>query len=155
MDLKIFHPRKYPRTKTQLIKWWNLKDPKEVFYESVVSSALSHPTRSVEKMPSISSVIRLIAENTPGKTGLGKPNMQEAKKKSKYKLWWKTSQPEDSGAYLAARRQAEKAVSKAKWDRCKSVYDMLDTREGRRVDSVLFSQSASPLNVGYGAYQDR
>ncbi|KAK6742269.1 hypothetical protein RB195_009870 [Necator americanus] len=52
--------------------------------------------------------------------------------KSKYKLWWRTRQPEDRGAYLAAKREAKKAVSKAKSDRHKAVYDMLDTREGER-----------------------
>ncbi|KAK6761268.1 hypothetical protein RB195_022361 [Necator americanus] len=53
-------------------------------------------------------------------------------KKSKYKPWWRTRQPEDRGAYLAAKRGAKKAVSKAKSDRYKAVYDMLDTREGER-----------------------
>ncbi|KAK6751762.1 hypothetical protein RB195_003282 [Necator americanus] len=88
MDLKISRPRKrHPRTETQRIKWWNLKDRKEV-------------------------AIR--------------------EKKSKYKLWWRTRQPEDRGVYLAAKREAKKAVSKAKSDRYKTVYDMLDTREGER-----------------------
>ncbi|KAK6762963.1 hypothetical protein RB195_023610 [Necator americanus] len=94
---------------------------------------------------STSSVIRLTAENTLGKTTLGKPKVQKAtwfwneevqaairEKKSKYKLWWRTRQPEDRGAYLAAKREAKKAVSKAKSDRYKAVYDMLDTREGER-----------------------
>ncbi|ETN83403.1 hypothetical protein NECAME_07412 [Necator americanus] len=40
--------------------------------------------------------------------------------------------PEDRGAYLAAKREAKKPVSKAKSDRYKVVYDMLDTREGER-----------------------
>ncbi|KAK6748926.1 hypothetical protein RB195_001504 [Necator americanus] len=40
--------------------------------------------------------------------------------------------PEDRGAYLAAKRDAKKAVSKAKSDRHKAAYDMLDTREGER-----------------------
>ncbi|KAK6749163.1 hypothetical protein RB195_001643 [Necator americanus] len=32
MDLKISRPRKrHPRTETQRIKWWNLKDRKEIF----------------------------------------------------------------------------------------------------------------------------
>ncbi|ETN76256.1 hypothetical protein NECAME_11794 [Necator americanus] len=53
-------------------------------------------------------------------------------KKSKYKLWWRTRQPEYRGVYLAAMREAKKAVSKAKSDRYKTVYDMLDTREGER-----------------------
>ncbi|KAK6744936.1 hypothetical protein RB195_011572 [Necator americanus] len=53
-------------------------------------------------------------------------------KKSKYKLWWRTRQPEDRGAYLAAKREAKKAVSKAKSDGYKAVYDMLDTGEGER-----------------------
>ncbi|KAK6755903.1 hypothetical protein RB195_014349 [Necator americanus] len=88
MDLKISRPRKrHPRTETQRIKWWNLKDRKE-------------------------AAIR--------------------EKKSKYKLWWRTRQPEDRGAYLAAKKEAKKAVSKAKSDRYKAVYDMLDTREGER-----------------------
>ncbi|ETN68607.1 reverse transcriptase [Necator americanus] len=92
---------------------------------------------------STSSVIRLTAENTLGKTTVGKPKAQKAtwfwneevqavirEKKSKYKLWWRTHQPEDRDAYLAAKREAKKAVSKAKSDRYKAVYDMLDTREG-------------------------
>ncbi|KAK6737515.1 hypothetical protein RB195_019929 [Necator americanus] len=88
MDLKIPRPRKrHPRTETQRIKWWNLKDQKE-------------------------AAIR--------------------EKKSKYKLWWRTRQPEDRDAYLAAKREAKKAVSKAKSDRYNAVYDMLDTREGER-----------------------
>ncbi|ETN79816.1 hypothetical protein NECAME_09615 [Necator americanus] len=91
------------------------------------------------------SVIRLIAENTLGKTTLGKPKVQKAtwfwneevqaairEKKSKYKLWWRTRQPEDRDAYLAAKREAKKVVSKAKSDRYKAVYDMLDTREFER-----------------------
>ncbi|KAK6756239.1 hypothetical protein RB195_014564 [Necator americanus] len=53
-------------------------------------------------------------------------------KKSRYKLWWRTRQPEDWGAYLAAKREAKKAVSKAKSNRYKAVYDMLDTKEGER-----------------------
>ncbi|KAK6738396.1 hypothetical protein RB195_020483 [Necator americanus] len=94
---------------------------------------------------STSSVIRLTAENTLGKTTLGKPKVQKAtwfwneevqaairEKKSKYKLWWRTRQTEDRDAYLAAKREAKKAVSKAKSDRYKAVYDMLDTREGER-----------------------
>ncbi|KAK6757983.1 hypothetical protein RB195_015669 [Necator americanus] len=147
MDLKISHPRKrHPRTETQRIKWWNLKDRKEVFFASVAPSTLPHPTRSVEEMwSSTSSVIRLTAENTLGKTTLGKPKVQKAtwfwneevqaairEKKSKYKLWWRTRQFEDRDAYLAAKREAKKAVSKAKSDRYKAVYDMLDTREGER-----------------------
>ncbi|KAK6760556.1 hypothetical protein RB195_021861 [Necator americanus] len=88
MDLKISRPRKrHPRTETQRIKWWNLKDRKE-------------------------AAIR--------------------EKKSKYKLWCRTRQPKDRGAYLAGKREAKKAVSKAKSDRYKAVYDMLDTREGER-----------------------
>ncbi|KAK6743091.1 hypothetical protein RB195_010390 [Necator americanus] len=147
MDLKISRPRKkHPRTDTQRIKWWNLKDRKEVFFASVAPSTLPHPTRSVEEMwSSTSSVIRLTAENTLGKKTLGKPKVQKAtwfwneevqaairEKKSKYKLWWGTRQPEDRGTYLAAKREAKKAVSKAKSDRYKTVYDMLDTREGKR-----------------------
>ncbi|KAK6755367.1 hypothetical protein RB195_014001 [Necator americanus] len=94
---------------------------------------------------STSSVIRLTAENTLGKTTLGKPKVQKAtwfwneevqaairEKRSKYKLWWRTSQPEGWGAYLAAKREAKKAVSKATSDRYKAVLDMLDTREGER-----------------------
>ncbi|ETN79033.1 hypothetical protein NECAME_00410 [Necator americanus] len=42
-------------------------------------------------------------------------------KKSKYKLWWRTRQLEDRDAYLAAKREAKKAVSKAKSDRYKAV----------------------------------
>ncbi|KAK6765461.1 hypothetical protein RB195_025398 [Necator americanus] len=93
----------------------------------------------------ILDVIRLIAENTLGRTTLAKPKVQKAtwfwneevqaairEKKSKYKLWWRTRQPEDRDAYLAAKREAKKVVSKAKLDRCKAVYDMLDTREGER-----------------------
>ncbi|KAK6751399.1 hypothetical protein RB195_003033 [Necator americanus] len=76
---------------------------------------------------STSSVISLTAENTLGKTTLA---IRE--KKSKYKLWWRTRQPEDRGAYLAAKREAKKAVSKAKSHRYKAVHDMLDTREGER-----------------------
>ncbi|KAK6754465.1 hypothetical protein RB195_013456 [Necator americanus] len=111
---------------TQRIKWWNLKDRKEVLFASVAPSTLLHPTRSVEEMwSSTSSVISLTAENTLGKTSLGKPKVQKAtwfwneevqavirEKKSKYKLWWRTRQPEGRGAYLAAKREAKKAVSK-------------------------------------------
>ncbi|KAK6757914.1 hypothetical protein RB195_015625 [Necator americanus] len=143
MDLKISRPRKkHPRTEIQRIKWWNLKDRKEVFFASVAPFTLPHPTRSVAEMwLSTSSVIRLTAENTLGKTTLGKPKAQTAtwfwneevqaairEKKSKYKLWWRTRQPEDRGAYLAAKRKAKEAKS----DRYKAVYDMLDTREGER-----------------------
>ncbi|KAK6764278.1 hypothetical protein RB195_024554 [Necator americanus] len=152
MDLKISRPRRrHPRTETQRIKWWNLKDRKEVFFASVAPSTFPHPTRSVEKMWShTSSVIRLSAENALGKTTLGKPKIQKAtwfwneevqaairEKKSRYKLWWRTRQPEDRGAYLAAKREAKKAVSKAKSDRYKAVYDMLDTREGEREARVI------------------
>ncbi|KAK6750376.1 hypothetical protein RB195_002386 [Necator americanus] len=72
-DLKISCPRKrHPRTETQRIKWWNPKDRKEVFFAFVASSTLPHPTRSVEEMwSSTSSVIRLTAENTLGKTTPG------------------------------------------------------------------------------------
>ncbi|KAK6729205.1 hypothetical protein RB195_006321 [Necator americanus] len=92
MDLKISRPRKrHPRTETQRIKWWNLKDRKEIFFCAAIRE-----------------------------------------KKTKYKLWWRTRQPEDWDAYLAAKREAKKAVSKAKSDRYKAVYDMLDTREGER-----------------------
>ncbi|KAK6764327.1 hypothetical protein RB195_024594 [Necator americanus] len=72
---------------------------------------------------STSSVIRLTTENNLGKTTLDKPNIQKA-------MW--TRQPGDRDAYLAANREAKKAVSKAKSDRYKAVYDMLDTREGER-----------------------
>ncbi|KAK6736345.1 hypothetical protein RB195_019181 [Necator americanus] len=61
--------------------------------------------------------MRFIAQNTLDKTTLGKPNIQKAtwfwnkdvqaaipEKKSKYKLWWRTRQPEDRGAYLAVKR---------------------------------------------------
>ncbi|KAK6738086.1 hypothetical protein RB195_020283 [Necator americanus] len=69
-------------------------------------------------------------------------------KKSKYKLWWRTRQPEDRGAYLAAKREAKKAVSKAKSDRNKAVYDMLDTREGERaVYRLVRARHRSTLNV--------
>ncbi|KAK6741913.1 hypothetical protein RB195_009657 [Necator americanus] len=57
---------------------------------------------------STSSVIRLTAENTLGKTTPGKPKVQKAtwfwnedvqaaigEKKSKHKLWWRKRQPED------------------------------------------------------------
>ncbi|KAK6735654.1 hypothetical protein RB195_018715 [Necator americanus] len=99
MDLKISRPRKrHPRTQTQRMKWWNLKDRKEVFFASVAASALPHPTLSVEEMwSSTSSVIRLTAKNTLGKTTLGKPKVQkatwfwneevQAAIREKYKLW--------------------------------------------------------------------
>ncbi|KAK6749256.1 hypothetical protein RB195_001701 [Necator americanus] len=64
----------------------------------------------------------------------------------------RTRQSKDRGAYLAATREAKKAVFKAKTNRYKAVYDMLGTREGER---GAFSQSASSLNVGYRADQDR
>ncbi|KAK6751142.1 hypothetical protein RB195_002860 [Necator americanus] len=104
MDLKISRPRKrHPRTETQRIRCWNLKDPKE-------------------------AAIR--------------------EKKSKYKLWWRTRQPEDRGAYLAAKREAKKAVSKAKSDRYKAVYDMLDTREGERaVYRLVRARQRSTLDM--------
>ncbi|KAK6729991.1 hypothetical protein RB195_006812 [Necator americanus] len=87
--------------------------------------------------------MRLTAESTLGKTTLGKTNTQKGfwnedvqaaicEKKSKYKLWWRTRQSEDRGAYLATKSEAKKAVSKAKSDRYKAVYDMLDNREGER-----------------------
>ncbi|KAK6744160.1 hypothetical protein RB195_011083 [Necator americanus] len=167
MDLKISRPRKrHPRTETQRIKWWNLKDRKEIFFASVAPSALPHPTRSVEEMwSSTSSVIRLTAENTLGKTTLGKPKVQKAtwfwneevqaairEKKSKYKLWWRTRQPEDRDAYLTAKREAKKAVSK-KSDRYKAVYDMLDTREGERaVYRLVRARHRSTLDM---EHQDR
>ncbi|ETN69528.1 hypothetical protein NECAME_05241 [Necator americanus] len=51
-----------------------------------------------------------------------------------YEVRWRTHQPEDRGAYLAAKREAKKTVSKVKSDRYKGVYDMLDSRErGRAV----------------------
>ncbi|KAK6741200.1 hypothetical protein RB195_009201 [Necator americanus] len=107
------------------------------------------------------SVIRLTAENTLGKTTLGKPKVQKAtwfwneqvqaatrEKKSKYKLWWRARQPEDRGAHLAAKREAKKAVSKAKSDRYKAVYDMLDTREGERaVYRLVRVQHRSTLDM--------
>ncbi|KAK6757544.1 hypothetical protein RB195_015388 [Necator americanus] len=119
MDLKISRPRKkHPRTETQRIKWWNLKDRKECGGNVVV--------------------IRLTAENTLGKTTIDKPKVQKAtwfwneevqaaicEKKSKYKLWWRTRQPEDWGAHLATKKEAKKAVSKAKSDSYKAVHDML------------------------------
>ncbi|KAK6744984.1 hypothetical protein RB195_011597 [Necator americanus] len=128
MDLKISRPKeRHLRTETQRSKWWNLEDRKEEMWSST------------------SSVIRLTAENTLGKKTLSKPKVQKAtwfwneevqaairEKKSKYKLWWRTRQPEDRGAYLAAKREAKKAVSKAKSDRYKAVYDMLDAGEGER-----------------------
>ncbi|KAK6738087.1 hypothetical protein RB195_020283 [Necator americanus] len=60
----------------------------------------------------------------------------------------RTRQPEDRGAYLAAKREAKKAVSKAKSDRNKAVYDMLDTREGERaVYRLVRARHRSTLNV--------
>ncbi|KAK6735367.1 hypothetical protein RB195_018524 [Necator americanus] len=127
----------------QRIKWWNLKDRKEVFFASVALSTLPYPTRSVRKFGRL--LPRLTDENTLGKTTLGKPKVKKAtwfwneevqaairEKKSKYKLWWMTRQPEDGDAYLAAKREAKKAVSKAKSYRYRAVYDMLDTSEGER-----------------------
>ncbi|KAK6734411.1 hypothetical protein RB195_017912 [Necator americanus] len=141
MDLKISRPgKRHPRTETERIKWWNLKDREEIFFVSVAPSALPHPTRSVEEMwSSTSSVIRLTAENTLGKTTLGKPKVQKA-------TW--TRQPEDRGAYLAAKREAKKAVSKAKSDRYKVVYDILDTREGERaVYRLVRARHRSTLDI--------
>ncbi|KAK6754383.1 hypothetical protein RB195_013405 [Necator americanus] len=166
MDLKISRPRKrHLRTETQRIKWWNLKDRKEVFFTSVAPSTLPHPSCGVEEMWSSTS-IRLTAKNTLGKTTLGKPNIQKAtwfwnedvqaatcEKKSKYKLQRRTRQPADRDAYLAKRREAKKAVSWVKSDRYKAVCDMLATREGE--PAVSFSKSASSFNVGYGAHQYR
>ncbi|KAK6729723.1 hypothetical protein RB195_006651 [Necator americanus] len=135
MDLKISRPRKrHPRTETQRIKWWNLKDRKELFFASVAPSTLPHNNRSAEKMwSSTSSIIRLTEDNTLEKTALGKPNIQKVtwfwnedvqaiirEKKSKYKLWWKTRQSEDRSAYLAGKSAAKKALSKAKSDRFKA-----------------------------------
>ncbi|KAK6763221.1 hypothetical protein RB195_023798 [Necator americanus] len=111
MDLKISRPRKrHPRTETQRIKWWNLKDRKE---NEEVQAAIRE-------------------------------------KKSKYKLWWRTRQPEDQGAYLATKREARKAVSKAKSNRYKAVYDMLDTREGERaVYRLVRSRHRSTLDMAH------
>ncbi|KAK6757326.1 hypothetical protein RB195_015260 [Necator americanus] len=71
---------------------------------------------------STSSVIRLTAE-TSGKDDPRRSRVRVAirEKKSKYKLWWRTRQLEDRDAYLAAKREAKKAVSKAKSDRYKAV----------------------------------
>ncbi|KAK6735815.1 hypothetical protein RB195_018844 [Necator americanus] len=89
MDLKTSRPRKrHPRTETQRIKWWDVKDRKAAIRE----------------------------------------------KEPKYKLRWRTRQPEDRGAYLATERDAKKAVFKSKSDRYKAVYGMLDTREGELAD---------------------
>ncbi|KAK6735601.1 hypothetical protein RB195_018675 [Necator americanus] len=121
-----------------------------------------HLTRSVEEMwSSTSSVIRLTANNTLGKTTLGKPKVQKAtwfwneevqaairEKKSKYKLWRRTRQPEDRGAYLAAKREAKKAVSKAKSDRSKALYGMFDTKEGvRAVYRLVKARHRSTLDM--------
>ncbi|KAK6767052.1 hypothetical protein RB195_026530 [Necator americanus] len=104
MDLKISRPRtRHPRTETQRMKWWNLKDRKK-------------------------AAVR--------------------EKKSKYKLWWRTRQPEDRSAYLAAKREAKKAVSKAKSEGYKAVYDMLDTREGERaVYRLVRARHCSTLDM--------
>ncbi|KAK6729671.1 hypothetical protein RB195_006614 [Necator americanus] len=128
MDLKISRPRKrHPRTETQRIKWWNLKDRKEIFFASVAPSALPHPTRSVEEMwSSTSSVIRLTAENTLGKTTLGHVSLKILPFLSYSSL--DLILP----AYLATKREVKRAVCKAKSDGYKTVYDMLDTREGER-----------------------
>ncbi|KAK6730203.1 hypothetical protein RB195_006956 [Necator americanus] len=99
MDLKISRATKrHPRIETQRIKWWNLKNRKEVFFASVAPSTVFHPTRSVEEMwSSTSSVIRLTAENTLGKTTLGKPKKQVQSWKDqlqKYGLRLNTSKTE-------------------------------------------------------------
>ncbi|KAK6756135.1 hypothetical protein RB195_014491 [Necator americanus] len=119
MDLKISRPRKrHPRTETQRIKWWNLKDRMERY-------TLDRGEHS-------------------GKDD----SRRQLVKKSKYKLWWRTRQPEDRDAYLAAKREAKKAVSKAKSDRYKAVYDMLDTREGERaVDHLVRARHRSTLDM--------
>ncbi|KAK6763565.1 hypothetical protein RB195_024042 [Necator americanus] len=109
---------------------------------------------------STSSVTRLTTENTLGKTTLGKPNIHKAtwfwnedvqaavREKTKYKLWWRTRQSEDRGAYLAAKRDSKKAVSKGKSDRYKDVYDMLDTREGNRaVHHLVRARHRSTLDM--------
>ncbi|KAK6734999.1 hypothetical protein RB195_018291 [Necator americanus] len=115
MDLKISRPRKrHPRTETQRIKWWNLKDRKEVFFASVAPSTLPHPTHSVEEIVVYFQRYTLDRGEHSGKDDS------------------RTRQPEDRGAYLAAKREAKKALSKAKSDRYKAVYDMLDTRGGER-----------------------
>ncbi|KAK6739855.1 hypothetical protein RB195_008383 [Necator americanus] len=70
MDLKISRPRKrHPRTETQRIKWWNLKDRKEIFLRPWLH--LRFPTLLVV-WSSTSSVIGLTAENTLEKTTLGR-----------------------------------------------------------------------------------
>ncbi|ETN81316.1 hypothetical protein NECAME_08573 [Necator americanus] len=67
-------------------------------------------------------------------------------KKSKYKLWWRTRQSEDWDAYLAAKRETKKAVSKAKSDGY--MYYMLDTREGERaVYRLVTARHRSTLDM--------
>ncbi|KAK6756300.1 hypothetical protein RB195_014607 [Necator americanus] len=100
MDLKISRPRKrHPRTETQRIKWWNLKDRKERY----TLDRGKHSGKDYSRQ----------AQGTKA-TWFWNEEVQAAiREKSKYKLWWKT-------------------LSKAKLDRYKAVYDMLDTREGER-----------------------
>ncbi|KAK6735843.1 hypothetical protein RB195_018848 [Necator americanus] len=101
MDLKTSRPRKrHPRTETQRIKWWDVKDRKAAIRE----------------------------------------------KEPKYKLRWRTRQPEDRSAYLATERDAKKAVFKSKSDRYKSVYGMLDTREGELASSAILPSQLFPAS---------
>ncbi|KAK6742456.1 hypothetical protein RB195_009992 [Necator americanus] len=118
MDLKIFRPRKkrHPKTETQRIKWWNLKDRKEMepWTRRIVVVFFQRYTRHS-------------GEHS------GKDDSR-------------TRQPKDRGAYLLVKRETKMVVSKAKSDRYKAVYDMLDTREGERgADGALLRRSGQIL----------
>ncbi|KAK6737614.1 hypothetical protein RB195_019991 [Necator americanus] len=152
-SLRTPSKERHPRTETQRIKWWNLKDQKEVFFASVAPSTLPHPTRSVEEMwSSTSSVIRLAAENTLGKTTLGKPKVRKVtwfwseevqaairEKKSKYKLWWKTRQRS------VDIREGERAVYHLVRARHRSTLDMEHTKIVREADGAVLRRSGQIL----------
>ncbi|EYC25573.1 hypothetical protein Y032_0011g1280 [Ancylostoma ceylanicum] len=148
MDLKISRPRKArPRTDTLRIKWWKLREQKDNVLPTLLSCLTPLDERTIEEQWNIitktmkDSVVGILGKTSPGKTKIEKATwwwneeVQSiiAQKKSMYKRWMHTHYAEDRDAYLAAKREAKKAVAIAKSKHYRELYDTLNTSEGEKL----------------------
>lgn len=132
------------------IKWWRLKEAslakefKAQVEEKLRQESAGH--REANQMwKGIAAVLKEAAVQVLGEVREGKQVHRETKwwnqdvqrcvqeKKTKFKVWQRTRQAEDLQVYLTAKKEAKRAVAKAKTETFEDLYQRLDSKEGHKI----------------------
>ncbi|XP_034047688.1 collagen alpha-2(V) chain [Thalassophryne amazonica] len=160
--LKVRKEKKYSIQTKKRVKIWNLKGPKVEEYKKKVKEKYQEDSLPIqEKWESMKRAALEAAEEVCGMTKGGKHQGRETwwwskevqetikNKKEAYKSWQRSGGDDKRNAYKEAKREAKRAVAKAKKEVWKDWYDNLETKEGeKKIYKVAKQRARTRQDVG-------